>query len=798
MIRRIATINDRGVFQRWRWPRENPGFETTTVIYGANGSGKSTLSSLLADAAAGAADLSGLVIETAQPPQKSGQRVTSDETQRVLATDTANPLWGRIHVFDRRYVDENLSFDQDPSAEHLLTLGKQAVEDLALIQRHQERITEIHAERAEAKKRADRARHDHGSLATTTAKRIVEQCEGADPRFSGRTYNAPKVRALLSGDRNSLAVGQSSDEQGDLDVIRERTLTAIGTPTWPADRLPTLEARATELLGRSVTSSALESLPNDREISDWVKNGVRLHHDRATCLFCEGEVRDERRQALERHFDRAYLDLQSALQTLDHELGEFLEMLREAINALPRTTDFASELQAAFEEWRTATVARRDQLEQRVSVIRVGIKNKLERIFAATPMPDLPDAPAIDADELLSLVRKHNDHCKNLDDRRAAAATRIEHLRVAKIADDYDGYVDEAETAAAKVDELVTEDEQLSTEIENLQRQDVDPGPLARELTVDLERLLGRRELAFTASAERDRYTITRGGEPALRLSEGERTAISLLYFLASLRQDASGRPAGEKQIVVVDDPVSSLDSSVMLGASSHLWLRLHKEESVSQVIVLTHSFELLRTWMNLLDEKGCIAELRMTTAPGVDGPVRTPRLIQWSRDRFERKRLRSEYHYLFWRVASTLVECGREEHSLEAEMDAVAILPNAARKMLEGFLSFKRPQQTGSLSKAIEHYADHQGAAHGDAILRFLHQQSHNEQLSLQAGVNTTTAIETLTAVFEFMRTVDEEHFDSMWQTFELPLASDGKTPIFVIRSGYETVASPALTAPV
>ncbi|QQD77190.1 AAA family ATPase [Curtobacterium sp. YC1] len=49
--------------------------------------------------------------------------------------------------------------------------------------------------------------------------------------------------------------------------------------------------------------------------------------------------------------------------------------------------------------------------------------------------------------------------------------------------------------------------------------------------------LLGRSELAFTPSDDGKHYKIERSGLPATNLSEGERTAIALLHFLASIRE---------------------------------------------------------------------------------------------------------------------------------------------------------------------------------------------------------------------------------------------------------------------
>jgi wobble nucleotide-excising tRNase len=71
----------------------------------------------------------------------------------------------------------------------------------------------------------------------------------------------------------------------------------------------------------------------------------------------------------------------------------------------------------------------------------------------------------------------------------------------------------------------------------------------ADELNNELHSFLGRSDI--TLAVKDTGYTITRMGEPALHLSEGEKTAIAFLYFLKSL-QDQSIKL--EESVVVIDE----------------------------------------------------------------------------------------------------------------------------------------------------------------------------------------------------------------------------------------------------
>jgi wobble nucleotide-excising tRNase len=102
-----------------------------------------------------------------------------------------------------------------------------------------------------------------------------------------------------------------------------------------------------------------------------------------------------------------------------------------------------------------------------------------------------------------------------------------------------------------------------------------------------LKRYLGHSELQL--SVEETGYAITRAGVRAEGLSEGERTAIALLYFLKSLEDRDFDLAHG---VVVLDDPVSSLDQNALFAAFGFLRART---QPAGQLFILTHSFLLFR-----------------------------------------------------------------------------------------------------------------------------------------------------------------------------------------------------------
>jgi wobble nucleotide-excising tRNase len=357
-------------------------------------------------------------------------------------------------------------------------------------------------------------------------------------------------------------------------------------------------------------------------------------------------------------------------------------------------------------------------------------------------------------------------------DRRKVAAipsTGIDYFsqsRISEIRTQYEELGRELETHQGRKRELEGQRRSSKAELEGLSQGNSDPKPLLDRLNTDLAQLLGRDDLQFAIKG--DGYQIERNGSAAQHLSEGERNAISLLYFLCSL--SSHGTTAADC-VIVVDDPVSSLDGNALAGASAHLWSELVGKGRCGQVFLLTHNFELFRMWSNQLDHNQshiqqvpATFEIRTKVVELSPGNfVRTPILVAWPDDLHLREHLRSEYHYLFWRVAQELVDY-RSNPSIDREIEIATILPNACRRLLEGFLGFKAPEKMGNLHYQVMHTGGGTvSRAVRTRILRFVQAYSHNQEANTTVPVGRPEAVEILNAVLEFMKEVDPQHFDGM-----------------------------------
>lgn len=116
----------------------------------------------------------------------------------------------------------------------------------------------------------------------------------------------------------------------------------------------------------------------------------------------------------------------------------------------------------------------------------------------------------------------------------------------------------------------------------------------------EINRLLaayGFTNFSIVASKEDENsYQILRndGSLANNTLSEGEETFISFLYFMQMVKGSTNKDNVGEKKIIVLDDPICSLDSTVLYIVSTMV-KRLandirNNSSDVAQLFVLTHN----------------------------------------------------------------------------------------------------------------------------------------------------------------------------------------------------------------
>jgi wobble nucleotide-excising tRNase len=255
-----------------------------------------------------------------------------------------------------------------------------------------------------------------------------------------------------------------------------------------------------------------------------------------------------------------------------------------------------------------------------------------------------------------------------------------------------------------------------------------------------LESFLGRDEIVFEVSDEG--YVIKRNGKIADDLSEGEKTAITFVYFTVHLRDQDFDVKEG---IVVVDDPVSSFDSNSLFQAFAFL---KNAVKDAKQIFILTHSFDFLRlllNWAKHIPNKGGNKSYYMIK----NRYLNNERQAYIAAMDKELKDYESEYHYLF-----KLLYTFQSDETIGRAYP----IPNIARKALETFLMFRVPNGDKPYKKmeVLKPFFDENKLT---AIYKFTNELSHITGKGFDPALVPETQ-KNVKYLLEMMETVFPEHY--------------------------------------
>jgi wobble nucleotide-excising tRNase len=704
-VRRISRLRDCGVFRDFTWPPDLPEFGRYNLIYGWNASGKTTLSRLLRD------------LELRRLPGL-GEATIHIEGYDVPGEDFPHSTV-QLRVFNHDFVNESVFPVGGGEVPPIFVVGKESVEK-------QKEAHRLKAERGERETELNTARTTKQQAERELDKHCIDRAKVIKDtlRLSGSAYNEYdkrnyQDRARCMATDGDAATHRLSDSQRDGLLAQHRATPKpkVAEIAYVLPQLQDLAVGVSGLLDTTVVSAAIQALKNDATLAEWTRQGLGLHRERKSdrCLFCEQPLSPGRLADLEAHFNAEY---ERFLQRVDDQI-QSLESARNqgAELRLPDRAALYDDLATEFDAAQKALRQRLDTDHEFLGALIKVMNDKKDQPFKALPLAvSIPEVDTSVVDQLNEVIRRHNQACDDFTRRVSGARDRLALDMIAENEEDFIRLANGVQTATAAIKPIQKEIARLTEQIAQLEREVREHRRPAEELNTDLERYLGHGELQL--AVKETGYSITRNSVPAEMLSEGEMTAIALLYFLKSLEDRSFDKSNG---VVILDDPVSSLDANAMYLAFS---LIRERTLDVSQLIVLTHNFPFfrqLRNWLRYL--------------PGQKGsnPDRQPSrfyMVQCVQTGTKRAavlqpldpllyKYESEYHYLFacvYRVANAPAPS-----SLEVSYH----MPNIARRLLESFLAFRHPDAFDNLWGALRGVTTLDEARKG-RILNFVQTHSH------------------------------------------------------------------------
>lgn len=773
-ITKFNKIKGYRIFRDFTWPSTGlPDFARFNVIYGWNGAGKTSLSNIFRQ------------IQLKKPITEGEIEILVDQT-KIFGSNLDTAALPDIRTFNRDTVNRNIFELPDSQFPPVFFLGEDNVEK----QKKIEELKNQHNVHLQSQSRLERKKTDADNVLENFCAEEAKGIKNLLTVAGGgpfNNYNSTNFKSIIQN-----LVGSTEPREQLTKELRQlylstkdsKAMEMLEVPSADFPDFPNLTTRTQSMLKRSVVSSVINELVENPVVATWVNEGLMLHtseNDSSKCRFCDQLLPEQRIKQLEAHFNDEFKKFQTELDLLIGEITKskefsaalkpppkealynhlrpqyeksvatlsqqseagklYLEVLLRALNA-KRNEPFK---QVELLQFMTSTVASQEPTS--------GVENIFKVVFAGLAI--LSAAIGKSAfDQLVSVIEQHNKYTETFDTKVRYARTELSLDEALKALSEWKTKSETLAAATNQVASVRTEIINIKRQIEELEVETLQHRRPAKELDEEVAAYLGRDELRF--EVEKNGYRITRGGHYATHLSEGERTAIAFLYFLKSLK---SSDFELENGIVVIDDPVSSLDTNSLFSAFGFM---KHRTAVAGQLFVLTHNFTFfrqVRNWYyNLPGQKKQDLTLRparfyMLSSEFVEG-TRTAKLeiLDPFLHQYE-----SEYHYLFKRVHE-------EAHKPVSQgLEAYYAMPNIARRLLEAFLAFRVPDKPGELYHKLEVVSF--DPVKKTRILRFLHTYSHFDQIA-EAEHDPSVLSETpiiLKEILELISNCDNSHFNSM-----------------------------------
>ncbi|HUH19384.1 AAA family ATPase [Albibacterium sp.] len=737
MISKITKVNGFGVLDNFESKDAKP-FNRYNLVYGWNGSGKTTLARLFR-----CLEMKSNHIEF------SDCDFSIDFLDKTKVESKNYEHSFDIRVFNQDFANDNINLF-DSQTKPIVFISKEKVEEKKELDRQKVLIKEKKADIIKMEEERDDLEKKIDELHKSSGKSIKDFLLGTT--YANVTYNKnTSVSIWKTLPKDDQLEGLELSE-AELSVEKSYTLVNskkenISLSILPIDidfeKISEVEREVAELIAVNITSKVIDRLKENPEISEWVSRGLILHQTTQSknCEFCGNALQSERLDALQGHYNKEYAALQDRISNqisklekgIRSELAIVSHLLYDSLkldynNALETLNDKLKLVNARINEW----------IEQ--------LKDKRDNPFVCFEI-NLIDATIFrefneELNKLKKIIIEHNEISSSYAELAEKAKKKIESHFVSQLSVEHDlpGNEKSLNEIHGKIKKENEELGKINDVIKTIEDELKSDTLAIGEINTKLHKFLGRNDIALIRQDEGG-YQLKRGKNIARNLSEGEKTAISLIYFFSKIQENDANI---SRQIIVLDDPISSFDSNHLFNAAS-----LIKNQCLhaSQLFVLTHNFwffKQIRDWMSKTKDSANFYVVRKGVLSNAGSSL---------------TKFHSEYQYVF--------NCVLSYQDLEEFDDSICFtMANSIRRLLEAFTSFKTPHSSGFIG-ALE-IAEKKGltAQQRDRIYYFLNKYSHLDRIEsfdttieplLEEGKNVVED------VLSLIKKLDEDHYASM-----------------------------------
>lgn len=541
-------------------------------IYGGNGTGKTTLSRFISN-----------------PNNLTNGNIINDNSDFEILT------------YNKDFIDKN--FDDNSAIQGIFTIGQESKEIENQIQEKLSEKLQLDEEIKQKNITIDKLTED----ALKEKNTLCNECWVAKKNFD-------KYQRCFTGFRDSkekftekcieLLSDKITDTFNNIDeeynLLYETELKTVESFKL-IDNTELITLEQSNILETSIIciqNNAFSELINTLKNSDWVKGGLNYIKGSTKCPFCQQEISKTIKNSLFELFDETY-------NKQIEQLLNFNQSYIDSTNKIFSYIESVINTDIEFLE-KSKLINLQSELKLIINNNRALIDKKINTPSEIIQLESADEIIKSINHEIISFnqkIEKNNNLAKN----QSAARTNLSNKAWNIMANNI--LFETIKLHKDKITGLNNGVYKLKNEIKNKQDKCDEIQIIINKLqakTSSIDNTINEinkalKAFAFTGfsllKAEDGRnYKIIRedGSDVRETLSEGEQRFITFLYFYQLIKGNIEAKRSVKRKIIVIDDPISSLDSNILFIVSTLVKNIisdcLSDESLIEQVFILTHN----------------------------------------------------------------------------------------------------------------------------------------------------------------------------------------------------------------
>lgn len=574
-IRNIATFCNEGI--------DIPNLKKINFIYGANGSGKTSISNYFLD------------------PEK--------ENYIDCNVSWKNGENLKTLVYNKEFRDRN--FGKETIA-GVFTLGEATKEEKAAIELKNQELVELKEEgtkKRETLGNQEQSRKDlEDECRETIWKTVYKKNEKKfKEAFAGVMQKKYFLNRLLKEFKNNKSdlrefeylIKKAETIFGD---IPEKVNQIIEIDFNEIQNIEGLNIWQKKIIGKGDVEIA--KLIQRLNINDWVNEGRKyIEEESEACPFCqEKTINDNFKKQLEEYFDQTFLNDTKEVKEESENYSREFENLLNQLNSIETNQKSNKKSKLQLEKFSALLKTLTSQFLANKELLSNKLKEPSREINLKSTNPQFEEIEKLVKDAN-KLIREHNQIVDNFSTEKKELINSIWRYLIEENNEQLENYDKKANglekgisNLTDEVEKLLDKHRKLKKEVRELTKNVTSIQPSIDEINSTLKSFGFKNFEIVPSKAGVNTYQIQReDGELAeSTLSEGEITFITFLYYLQLCKGSVSETNITEERILVIDDPISSLDSNILFVVSSLIKQIIQKiksgDSNIKQLILLTHN----------------------------------------------------------------------------------------------------------------------------------------------------------------------------------------------------------------